>query len=118
MKRLRENDLKNKGEPDGRNRQVLPFLLLLKKQHVFHLSSAFDARYHLAPVTPEGNILPVDVPVSGFQLLQQPAFGHLPVPLEAVSPHIVGQYADEQLSKPQHYPKNIVFYSVNHSVIG
>ena len=23
-----------------------------------------------------------------------------------------------QLSKPQHYPKNIVFYSVNHSVIG
>lgn len=22
------------------------------------------------------------------------------------------------LSKPQHYPKNIVFYSVNHSVIG
>ena len=23
-----------------------------------------------------------------------------------------------ELSKPQHYPKNIVFYSVNHSVIG
>ena len=22
------------------------------------------------------------------------------------------------LSKPQHYPKNTVFYSVNHSVIG
>ena len=61
----------------------------------------FDARYHLAPVTPEGNILPVDVPVSGFQLLQQPAFGHLPVPLEAVSPHIVGQYADEQGIAPQ-----------------
>ena len=25
---------------------------------------------------------------------------------------------DKVLSKPQHYPKNIVFYSVNHSVIG
>ena len=25
---------------------------------------------------------------------------------------------DEHLSKPQHYPKNTVFYSVNHSVIG
>ena len=24
----------------------------------------------------------------------------------------------DQLSKPQHYPKNTVFYSVNHSVIG
>lgn len=24
----------------------------------------------------------------------------------------------QMLSKPQHYPKNIVFYSVNHSVIG
>ena len=25
---------------------------------------------------------------------------------------------DVVLSKPQHYPKNTVFYSVNHSVIG
>ena len=25
---------------------------------------------------------------------------------------------EHKLSKPQHYPKNIVFYSVNHSVIG
>ena len=26
--------------------------------------------------------------------------------------------SDWLLSKPQHYPKNTVFYSVNHSVIG
>ena len=26
--------------------------------------------------------------------------------------------SDAALSKPQHYPKNTVFYSVNHSVIG
>lgn len=31
---------------------------------------------------------------------------------------IVGERGKEQLSKPQHYPKNTVFYSVNHSVIG
>ena len=33
-------------------------------------------------------------------------------------PTLLGQRCDEQLSKPQHYPKNTVFYSVNHSVIG
>ena len=31
---------------------------------------------------------------------------------------ILCQERYEKLSKPQHYPKNIVFYSVNHSVIG
>ncbi len=31
---------------------------------------------------------------------------------------IVSQNRQQQLSKPQHYPKNTVFYSVNHSVIG
>jgi len=30
----------------------------------------------------------------------------------------IRQCGGEPLSKPQHYPKNTVFYSVNHSVIG
>ena len=30
----------------------------------------------------------------------------------------VGKTREQRLSKPQHYPKNTVFYSVNHSVIG
>ena len=33
-------------------------------------------------------------------------------------PGNVGVHCNHKLSKPQHYPKNIVFYSVNHSVIG
>lgn len=31
---------------------------------------------------------------------------------------IVGERGKQEESKPQHYPKNTVFYSVNHSVIG
>ena len=38
-------------------------------------SSALDARNHLAPVTPERNILVIDVPVAGFQSPYQTAFG-------------------------------------------
>ena len=30
----------------------------------------------------------------------------------------ISKHPDRNLSKPQHYPKNTVFYSVNHSVIG
>ena len=32
--------------------------------------------------------------------------------------NIVREENEQELSKPQHYPKNTVFYSVNHSVIG
>ena len=35
-----------------------------------------------------------------------------------LSMNVVRKPIVEELSKPQHYPKNIVFYSVNHSVIG
>lgn len=46
----------------------------------------------------------------------------LEVPSGYVSPRsrliVVPQLCDSSLSKPQHYPKNTVFYSVNHSVIG
>lgn len=31
---------------------------------------------------------------------------------------LVRYTGEGKLSKPQHYPKNTVFYSVNHSVIG
>ena len=35
-----------------------------------------------------------------------------------VAGSVVIELAEKYLSKPQHYPKNTVFYSVNHSVIG
>ena len=69
-------------------------------------------------VVAESGILPVNVPVARLQLFNQRAFGYLPAPQKSVWTDIVGERGKEQLSKPQHYPKNIVFYSVNHSVIG
>ena len=69
-------------------------------------------------VVAESNILPIDVPVASLQLSDQRAFGYLPVSQQTVWTDIVGKRGKEQLSKPQHYPKNVVFYSVNHSVIG
>ena len=65
-----------------------------------------------------GYILLIDVPVTGFQLFQQPAFRTFTVTEQSPMPYIVAKNGQEQLSKPQHYPKNTVFYSVNHSVIG
>ena len=47
-----------------------------KKQHVFHLPSFLYARNYPAFVTPERNVLLVNVPVPGFQLLYEPAFGY------------------------------------------
>ena len=99
-------------------RKILPLSLILKKQHIFHLSSALDARNHLAPVTSERNILVIDIPVARFQSLYQTAFRYFPISEQPVRSHIVGKHGKQKLSKPQHYPKNIVFYSVNHSVIG
>ena len=72
----------------------------------------------LSLVVTEGDILPIDVPVARLQLSDQCAFGYLSAPQKPVWTDIVGKRGKEQLSKPQHYPKNTVFYSVNHSVIG
>ena len=69
-------------------------------------------------VVAESDIFPVNVPVARLQFSDQCAFGYLPAPQKPVWTDIVGERGKEQLSKPQHYPKNTVFYSVNHSVIG
>jgi len=53
-----------------------------------------------------------DVAVAGFQFFQDTAF------VDYTGAAVVGECAEKNLSKPQHYPKNTVFYSVNHSVIG
>lgn len=65
-----------------------------------------------------GYILLIDVPVTGFQLFHQTAFRVFSISEQSSVTHIVAEYGQDQLSKPQHYPKNTVFYSVNHSVIG
>ena len=69
-------------------------------------------------VVAEGDILTVDIPVASLQLSDQRAFGYLSAPQKPVWSDIVGERGEQKLSKPQHYPKNTVFYSVNHSVIG
>lgn len=60
----------------------------------------------------------INIPVAGLQFPYQRTFGHFPMTEQTVWSHLVSQTRDQELSKPQHYPKNIVFYSVNHSVIG
>jgi len=69
-------------------------------------------------VVAESDILPIDVPIACLQLSDQRAFGYLSASQQTVRTDIVGERGKQELSKPQHYPKNIVFYSVNHSVIG
>jgi hypothetical protein len=69
-------------------------------------------------VVAESDILPIDVPIACLQLSDQRAFGYLSASQQTVRTDIVGERGKQELSKPQHYPKNTVFYSVNHSVIG
>lgn len=60
------------------------------------LPSSLDARHHLSLVASERDILLVDIPVAGFQFLDQPAFRYLPVPDQPVISDIIGQRCDEQ----------------------
>ena len=69
----------DKGRTTAICRKILPSLLLLEEQHIFHLPSPFNTRHYLTFVTPERNILLIDIPVSGLQLLQQAALGHFAV---------------------------------------
>ena len=86
-----------KGKPfEAQCRKILPFLLLFKKQYIFHLPSPFNARHYLAFVTPERNILLIDIPVSCLQFLQQFTFGHLAVTFQTVCPDIIAQNSGNQ----------------------
>ena len=94
-----------------------PILRLIQQQEL-HFAPPLYRADGLAFPTAEGYVFLVNVPVSGFQLADEPAFRVSAVTEQYPLTHIEAQYGKEQLSKPQHYPKNIVFYSVNHSVIG
>lgn len=59
------------------HRKILPSLLLFKKQQIFHLPSPFNARNYLAFVTPERDILLIDIPVSGLQFPDKSTLGNL-----------------------------------------
>lgn len=60
------------------------------------LPSSLDARHHLSLIASERDILLVDIPVAGFQFLDQPAFRYLPIPDQPVISNIIGQRCDEQ----------------------
>ena len=55
---------------------ILPFLLFFKKQHIFHLPSPLNARHYLAFVTPERNVLLIDISVTCLQLLDKSTLGY------------------------------------------
>ncbi len=50
------------------------------QQFKLFLPSSLDARHHLSLIASERDILLVDIPVAGFQLLDQLAFGIFPYP--------------------------------------
>ena len=66
----------------------------------------------LAFVAAVGNVGFKDVAVAGFEFFQDGGF------VDDAGTAVICESAEKNLSKPQHYPKNTVFYSVNHSVIG
>lgn len=70
----------NKGESFGIFPSGSPLFLLFKKQQIFHLPSPLDARNYLAFIAAEGNVLLVNIPISGFQFLYQLAFGKVFAP--------------------------------------
>ncbi len=83
------------------------------QQFKFFLPSSLDARHHLSFIASERDILFVDIPVAGFQFLDQPAFRHIPVPDQLVISDIIGQRCDQELSKPKYYP-NLTFYYIEY----
>ena len=97
---------------------VLSVLLWDIQQRKLRLSPFEQHGMAFTLVVAESDILPINVSVTRLQLPDQRAFGYLSASQESVRTDIVCKRGKEQLSKPQHYPKNTVFYSVNHSVIG
>ena len=66
------------------------------QQFKFFLPSSLDARHPLSFIASERDILFVDIPVAGFQFLDQPAFRHIPVPDQLVISDIIGQRCDQE----------------------
>lgn len=58
------------------HRKTLPSFLFFKKQQIFHLPSSFDTWNYLAFVTSERNILLINIPVPGLQLLDKTTLGY------------------------------------------
>ena len=97
---------------------VLSVLLWDIQQRKLRLSPFEQHGVPFTLVVAESDIFPINVPVARLQFSDQRAFGYLSAPQKPVWTDIVGERGKQKLSKPQHYPKNTVFYSVNHSVIG
>ena len=59
------------------------------QQPEFLFSSPLYAGNHFPLITSERDVLPVNIPVAGFQFLHQPAFGYLPISDQPVIAHIM-----------------------------
>lgn len=68
---------------------ILTLLSLFKKQFKFLFSPSLYAWNHFPLVAPEGDILLINIPVSGFQFLNQSALGYLSIAYQTVITHII-----------------------------
>ena len=57
-------------------------------------SPPFDAWYRFPFIAPEGDIFVVDIPVAGFQFLNQFAFWDFSIAYQTVIPHIIRKGRD------------------------
>lgn len=71
------------------------------QQSEFLFSPSLDAWDYFALVASEGNILVVNVPVAGFQFLNQFAFGNLPIAHQTVVTHIVWKGCNQKGILPE-----------------
>ena len=87
--------------------------LRLIQQQELHFAPPLYRADGLAFPTAEGNVFLVNIPVSGFQLADEPAFRVSAVTEQYPLTHIEAQYGKEQLSKPKYYP-NLTFYYIEY----
>ena len=73
------------------------FILWNIQQFKLFLPLSLNTRHHFFLIVSERDIFLVDIPVAGFQFLNQSALRHFPVPDQPVITYIIGQRCDEQV---------------------
>lgn len=85
----------------------------LIQQQELHFAPPLYRADGFALVPAVGCVFTVNVPVSGFQLADKPAFRMPAMTEQHPLPHVVAQDGQEQLSKPKYYP-NLTFYCIEY----
>ena len=72
------------------------FILWNIQQFKLFLPPSLNARHHFSLIASERDIFLVDIPVAGFQFLNQSAFRHPAMALQSENAHVIAQNAQKQ----------------------